>query len=631
LKVTEEEVISVLRRLKVDKAVGPDGISNRLLKMASRSLVPSMTMVFNKVLQAATFPKIWKEANVTPIHKTGNRQDVKNYRPVSLLSCVGKVLERLIFDKIYKMCEEKGLLTWRNSGYKKKDSTANQLLYIVNNIYNSLDKKEDCTMVFLDQSKAFDRICHVGLKRKLKSFGINGQLYSMLSNYLDDRKIRVVLDGSKSKWHKITAGVPQGSILGPLMFLIYTNDIVNELESEIYLYADDAVLTLNFNRNNMATRFDQLNRDLDRLSKWASTWFMSFNPTKTKFMVVSNNHQEQYPLLSLNGAKLERVNTYRQLGLYFNEHMNWADHIDKLISKASKKIGLMWKLSNSIPRFAVENIYTAYIRPQLEYGCIIYASCNKEQSARLEAVQRRAAIACTRAYNRTPTKSLLEELGWSTLEKRREYFTLVQLYKMSNGLSPRYLETILPPKQGNTGRYPTRRTEDYIPPLVKTVKYQKSFVPATVKRWNQLDEETKGKTTVKSFKGALKKKFNIQKNRHYSYGKDKWAVTHTRMRLGLSPLNHHLHKYHIVPSPLCPHCDIPENNIHLFLKCPKYAASRVELFGLIGPTVDKLGIDRSNHIVLNTLLLNGHQSLTLNENKQLFEHVQLYLKKTKRF
>jgi hypothetical protein len=115
-----------------------------------------MTIVFNKVLQAATFPKIWKEANVTPIHKTGNRQDVKNYRPVSLLSCVGKVLERLIFDKIYKMCEEKGLLTWRNSGYKKKDSTANQLLYIVNNIYNSLDKKEDCTMVFLDQSKAFD-------------------------------------------------------------------------------------------------------------------------------------------------------------------------------------------------------------------------------------------------------------------------------------------------------------------------------------------------------------------------------------------------------------------------------------------------------------------------------------------
>ena len=122
-----------------------------------------------------------------------------------------------------------------------------------------------------------------------------------------------------------------------------------------------------------------------------------------------------------------RVNTYRQLGLYFNEHMNWADHIDKLISKVSKKIGLMWKLSNSIPRFAVENIYTAYIRPQLEYGCIIYASCNKEQSARLEAVQRRAVIACTRAYNRTPTKSLLEELGWSTLEKRREYSTLVQL------------------------------------------------------------------------------------------------------------------------------------------------------------------------------------------------------------
>ena len=289
-----------------------------------------------------------------------------------------------------------------------------------------------------------------------------------------------------------------------------------------------------------------------------------------------------------------------------------------------------WKLSSSIPRFAVENIYTSYIRPQLEYGCIIYASCNKEQSARLEAVQRRAAIACTRAYNRTPTKRLLEELGWPTLEKRRDYFTLVQLYKMSHGLTPQYLENILPLRQGHTGRYPIRRTEDYIPLLVKTVKYQKSFIPTTVKRWNQLDEETKCKTTVNNFKGALKKKFNIHKQSHYSYGKDKWAVTHTRMRLGLSPLNQHLHKYHIVQSPLCPHCDKPESTSHLLLTCQRYAASRVELFGLIGPTVDKLGIDRSNNIEMNTFLLNGHQSLTLNENKQLFE-VQLYLKKTRIF
>ena len=175
--------------------------------MASRTLAPSMTMMFNKILSRGTFPQIWKQANVTPIHKKGSRQDVKNYRPISLLSCVGKILERLLFNKIYAMCEERELLTWRNSAYKKNDSTVNQLIHIVNNIYKILDTKEDCAMVFLDQSKAFDRICHEGLKRKLKLFGIQGPLHDLLCSYLDERSVRVVLDGSSSKWQKITAGV----------------------------------------------------------------------------------------------------------------------------------------------------------------------------------------------------------------------------------------------------------------------------------------------------------------------------------------------------------------------------------------------------------------------------------------
>ena len=171
--------------------------------------------------------------------------------------------------------------------------------------------------------------------------------------YLDERSVRVVLDGSSSKWQKITAGVPQGSILGPLLFLIYINDIVLDLDSDIHLYADDAVISLNFNINNTEEQFEQLNRDIQRLSKWAATWFMSFNPVKTKFMVISNNHQENYPVLTMNDTNLERIQTYPQLGLHFNQHMSWSNHIDDQISKVDKKIGLIWKLSCSIPIFAV--------------------------------------------------------------------------------------------------------------------------------------------------------------------------------------------------------------------------------------------------------------------------------------
>ena len=149
MRVTEEEVLVILRKLQVDKSVGPDGISNKLLKMASRTLAPSMTMMFNKILSRGTFPRIWKQANVTPIHKKGSRQYVKNYRPISLLSCVGKILQRLLFNKLYAMCEERELLTWRNSAYKNNDSTVNKLIHIVNDTCKILDKKEDCVMVFL--------------------------------------------------------------------------------------------------------------------------------------------------------------------------------------------------------------------------------------------------------------------------------------------------------------------------------------------------------------------------------------------------------------------------------------------------------------------------------------------------
>ena len=632
--ISEEETLSVLRKLHVDKAVGPDNISNKLLKLAANSLAPSLTILFNKVVQSATYPQIWKQANVIPIYKKGNSQDKKNYRPISLLSSVGKVLEKIIFNKIYAMLEEHGLLTWRNSGYKKKDSTVNQLVHIVDRLYKSLDDKNENAMVFLDQSKAFDRIYHTGLKLKLKACGIQGALYNLLCSYLQDRTLKVAINGSKSKVCKTTAGVPQGSILGPLLFLIYINDITSELESEIHLYADDAVLMTSYKAKDTVQAFQQLNRDLARLSSWATTWFMSFNPTKTKYMVVSNNHQEQYPELKLNNTELDRVQTFPQLGVHLNEKMNWEDHINTIINRANKKIGLIWKLSNDIPRFAVENIYTSYIRPQLEYGCIIYDNCSKDQNQRLEATQRRAAIACTRAYNRTSTQGLLDELGWTTLQCRRSYYKLIQLYKMIHDQTPGYLKMLLPPKQGYFSRYPTRRDNDFLLLRCKTVKYQNSFLPSTLQLWNNLDNRLKASSSLNIFKRSLKEMYFKKKQKHYSQGRGKWAVTHTRMRLGLSPLKQQLHRNHIVESPYCPHIccrEQPETTSHFFLKCIMYAASRTEMFGLLEPTLVRLGIDINNDIQVLALLLKGHEKLTMTENRELFGIVQSYISKTNRF
>ncbi len=195
----------------------------------------------------------------------------------------------------------------------------------------------------------------------------------------------------------------------------------------------------NFKRNQPAQAFEKLNRDLDRLTDWASKNFMSFNATKTKFMVITNFSDDiDYPELKLNGTQLEKVHNYPQLGIHLNDKMNWDDHLNHTINKASKKLNIIWKLSRELPRYATENIYKSDPSWNTD-AWYIYTSCTRYQSKIMESVQRRAAVACTGAFNRTSTERLLEELGWSSLECRRKYYSLLQVYKMANRLCPDYL------------------------------------------------------------------------------------------------------------------------------------------------------------------------------------------------
>ena len=221
------------------KSTGPDAIGNWILKNCSNILCKPLVTLFNKSLTEGVFPSLWKQANVCPVFKKGSKSDKTNYRPISLLSNMSKVFEKIVYKRLYEYLTENNLLTEQNSGFKKNDSTVNQLLKIVHQIYQDINDGKDTCMVFLDVSKAFDKVWHEGLIFKIQQMGIVGILLNWFENYISERYQNVVLNGVTSNVCFLESGVPQWSILGPLLFLIYINDIIDDMECHINLFADD--------------------------------------------------------------------------------------------------------------------------------------------------------------------------------------------------------------------------------------------------------------------------------------------------------------------------------------------------------------------------------------------------------
>ena len=279
IHIQSKEVNDALKVLKSGKATGPDTINNIVLKELSNELSLPLCNLFNQSLRLSKVPRQWKLAHVCAIFKKKDPHDVCNYRPISLLSAISKVLERIIHKQVFNFFHDNKFISSFQSGFVPKDSTVNQLTYIYHTFCKALDDGKEVRSVFCDISKAFDRVWHKGLLFKLEQSGISSSLLLWFKDYLSDRTQCVVLSGSSSDTVPILAGVPQGSILGPLLFLVYINDIVSDIGSSIRLFADDTTLyVIVDDPQNAAAR---LNSDLQKINDWASTWLVTFNPEKT--------------------------------------------------------------------------------------------------------------------------------------------------------------------------------------------------------------------------------------------------------------------------------------------------------------------------------------------------------------
>ena len=302
---SQEKILNIIRAVDSNKSSGWDGVSSRMIKNCDSSIVIPLLIIFETCIREGIFPDMWKMSNVCPVHKMESKNLKENYRPISLLRILGKMFEKLLFDSLYDYFINKNLLTPCQSGFIKGYSCVNQLLAITHEIHKNLDAipSTDTIGVFLDMSKVFDKVWHNGLICKLQSYGIQLQLLFLLENYLFNRKQRVVINGVKSSWKPIKSGVPQGSVLGSLLFLIFINDLPDNLICNPKLFADDVSVNAVMYEKYVCT--NSLNDDLKRLYEWSVKWKMSFNPDLTKpaeEVIFTNRKMTLYDPVSYSGV-----------------------------------------------------------------------------------------------------------------------------------------------------------------------------------------------------------------------------------------------------------------------------------------------------------------------------------------
>ena len=633
ISISQHQVYELLSKLDTSKATGPDNIGNMLLKNCAPSISKVLTKIFNLSLALGEFPNSWKIAHIVPIHKKGSVHDYKMYRPVSLLPCVSKVFEKLIFQEVYLHLRRNNIISPFQSGFTPGDSTINQLIHINDRLLKSLDNFDDAIGCFLDLTRAFDTVWHKGLLYKLEKYGIrdhaNGsKTLSWFTSYLHERGHRVTIDGKQSNIRYINSAVPQGSVLGPLLFLIYINDITDGIESDIFLFADDTSIFRSGNDNKQLA--NGINSDLNKITLWARKWKITINPTKTVAMLFSKKPRPVTDFqIRLGNDIIQLSDHHKHLGLWLTSNLNWKKHINEVATKARKRLGCISKHKYRMSRRGLELCYLTFIRPVLEYGNVLYDSATNEDLEVLSKIEVEAMRVITGARKRCNLQALSNEFKWPDLEERRKNQKIVTLCKVITKKFPPYLLDDLPQFYDNARN--VRRNTFAVPRCIHDY-YSRSYIPSSVELWNNLPANVRCINSHKAIKARLKNSSTTVVPKYYSYGPRKLNVLQCKLRLGCSDLNQDKHLIGISNTDLCV-CGEIESADHYLLQCGNNLVSKIKMLDSITAVLEAKGMDGGeiDQFIDVNLLLKGNADLSYEENTQIFSSVQTFIKESKRF
>ncbi|KAL8609731.1 hypothetical protein ACOMHN_042770 [Nucella lapillus] len=503
IRVSEAGVKKLLLNLQPCKATGPDNISAFVLKTTAQELSPLLTKLFQLSLDTEQVPSDWKQANIVPIFKKGDRNLPANYRPVSLTSITCKVLEHIVHSTIMDFFDRHQVLTDSQHGFRQRRSCETQLIITNHDIAKRLSMGAQVDVVLLDFSKAFDKVPHQRLLRKLHHYGVRNNTLGWIQSFLSGRIQQVVLEGEHSSPSPVLSGVPQGTVLGPLLFLTYINDLPDVVkDSNTRLFADDALLY-----RNVCSAKEQslLQADLDRLAEWENTWQMSFNAGKCNTLHVSPGRDLSFrSAYTLHEQTLEAVSSAKYLGVSMAKDLTWTKHVEMVAAKGNRTVGFLRRNLKDCTTEVRKATYTTMVRPTLEYASTVWDPHTRQDIDLLEKVQKRAArFACNCYFERAPgtVTDLLRKLQWDSLETRRHHNRLGMLYRIENGLVDIPPSTLYRPSHSRTsGRNSTAIFQEHS----KHPALHNSFVPRTVREWNKLSTETTTAPSVVIFLSRLR-------------------------------------------------------------------------------------------------------------------------------
>ena len=501
LCVLEEDVQKKLRSLNPYKSCGPDGIQSRLLRELADYLAGPIAALFNSTLHRGEVPADWKKANISPIFKKGSKSLASNYRPISLTAVLCKLMETFVRDHVMNHLLDNKLLTPKQHGFISGRSTVTQLLKYLDKCARCVAAGKVVDAIYLDFEKAFDTVPHRRLLGKLEAYGIDGEILNWVSDYLRERTQVVSINGTESDTGSVLSGVPQGTVLGPLLFVIYINDMLDSITSDGLLFADDTKVFRQITSKDDAM---ELQADLNRLKAWTEIWLLRFNADKCHVLTLGKLenilHTHRY---NIDGKELEHVFEEKDLGVYVDADMSFEEHMTTKIRIANQVMGLIRRSFTYLDKESFVKLYTALVRPHLEYAQSVWSPHLKKYQDLLEKVQMRAT-ALVDHMGGLEYSERLKALDLPTLAFRRFRGDMIETFKHFHKYDRTIVSESFQPKERSNRKHKFQLHERKANDGVRGVQ-NNSFYFRTARQWNDLPAHVVGAPSVNAFKNRFDK------------------------------------------------------------------------------------------------------------------------------